>query len=732
MTVNDNSGMPPEASPNASALVVGIEHYGNTRWDLPGAARLAARFASWLVDYRICLPGRICLMTAYDKEPYQNGTHDSSLSPEELLAALDGLGDSEDTRIHMPGMARADEDFAEWITRYGPRTNDELFVLFWVGHGFAYQGDTDEKVCLLGSDADNYQLRNLELAQLLRAAGSDAPRADVVGFVNTCRAPAGSNLERKLRDGKRPITPRRRADPDRTRNLSVVYAAAHGETTKMAGREDKTFAEVLLELLEDLPVGSGPQAIFDDGLVHIVDELRREQTAPFWTSYGYQHRGERQRYLPPPDEGNLTQEEWASLLAEAAAIDGAPGTDPSPGVLWGAYCHAARPALSDDRPDRPERLESLRDLIWALRDLPPRSSRLAPPLIIACDFVAHLPYADSEPRLAKWCDDWADAEKGRRRRLDLAQKHRPTHLPDRPYLSILVGEDKEPEPGRRGRPARRYRLSAVHWANGVPDLLVRPDPVSENEILAEVEDLISEAGEYGTELDDILVEFVLPRHLLGWRPEYEESLLGQEYAIAIRDLVRLESGAEPARQRAEIILRRIRDFTPDENSRWSERIRWFTCQEDHWPERKQIVATTQNKKYFCIVLGRTNGPASTNSKDSPAPWGLIDSITAGAAIVVSVQQEHHVCDGRYHGRPAPPSDHGSACEMPNGRELITRNVNDGSLWPNGLLDLPYMLRDIRNELADQGEPGSRLQIGVLMEDSNRLWPGYFRLDTGVR
>ena len=55
---------------------------------------------------------------------------------------------------------------------------------------------------------------------------------------------------------------------------------------------------MLLELLEDLPVGSGPQAIFDDGLVHIVDELRREQTAPFWTSYGYQHRGERQRYFP--------------------------------------------------------------------------------------------------------------------------------------------------------------------------------------------------------------------------------------------------------------------------------------------------------------------------------------------------------------------------------------------------------------------------------------------------
>jgi predicted nucleotide-binding protein len=318
MAAGPDSGLQSTAFPQASALVVGIERYGDTGsgWDFPGAARLAARFALWLIRHRICPPERITLMTTYEEAAYENGILDRSLSPKDLVDSLNALGGG----LRMVRDARVDKEFTDWITKHGPMESDELFVLFWVGHGFSNRNDLYQKLYLLGSDADGYQLRNVELAQLLHAVGSNAPRADQVGFVDVSRAPIAAGWEKRLSDGVRMVPENAARQYDRhPKSQSIVFAAAHGETTKQAGWRSKAFGELLLGLLEKLPEGSSPKTVFGDELRHIVEELAREQAAPFWVSYGYQHGGEASFFNDSaPDSQTLTSENHRSVTSGRA------------------------------------------------------------------------------------------------------------------------------------------------------------------------------------------------------------------------------------------------------------------------------------------------------------------------------------------------------------------------------------------------------------------------------
>jgi len=374
MTVARPNRMSPVAAAT-SALVVGIESYriAGAGADLPGSAKLAARFARWLLRQGICLPERITLMTAYDEAAYSSGKYGPELSPEDDLEELRaGPGVKVDWLPH----ANAASDFGEWINgTHAPREKDAFFLLFWVGHGFTYPGLRDRRLCLLGSDANDYQLNHVELTDLLDVVSEIAPGVHEVAFVNTCRAPVTAGWERRLQDGWRPVTPPTSqplssGGSQPASEQSIVYAAAHGQTTKMAGWQDRTFADVLLEKLDALPDGAGPLAVFDDDLKGFGDLIGWR---PYVTTFGYFHDRTERLDTPPQDDRDLTYDEWQRLVKIARRIDAGPKTRWD--VRLGAYCQAVglEEVLGLDTghvADRPRSPDTLEDLIGVLRNRP--------------------------------------------------------------------------------------------------------------------------------------------------------------------------------------------------------------------------------------------------------------------------------------------------------------------------------------------------------------------------
>lgn len=734
-----------------SALVVGIESYQITGAgvDLPGSARLAARFAGWLLERDICLPERITLMTAYDEAAYSNGKYGPELSPEDDIKRLrEGPGAKVNLLLH----ANAASDFGEWINGlYAPRERDAFFLLFWVGHGFTYPYLRDRRLCLLGSDANDYQLNHVELADLLDVVGEIAPGIHEAAFVNTCRAPVTDGWERRLQGGWRPVTPPTGRGPSPggsspTVKQSIVYAAAHGQTTKMAGWRDRTFADVLLERLDALPHGAGPLAIFDDDLQGFGDQIGWR---PYVTTFGYFHDRTERLDTPPQDDRDLTYDEWRNLVEIARSIDGATGPKTRWDVRLGAYCQAVELEHvlgldAGDAPDRPKPPDTLEELIGALRNRPPRSKALPPPLVVAFEFVAHLPTPSSRPQLAEWCAAWANArDPDGWYRLNNAQGRRPRRLPDHNYLSVLINEMYSPPVGQQ-MPSRRYRLSALLWAINGP-VALKGDGwgagdgagetaagITADEIAGAVNRLIGQAERCqlvpDSDFTQMLVEFVLPRELLGRRLEYEgDTQLGYIYPIVFRDLERLRGlGKSSARNLAEKIQRLIDEFEADDSAPWSARIRWITCADLGSVKLGDISAIVSAEDTFCLALEHGNsGGVPDAGPGAGTPMELIYSLDSGAAIVVSLNYENR-CDSCILRPPRDADGSEVRCQMPEEKQLILRSVDNTVRW-KGLPDLPYILRDIRPELRQAG-----LQIGVLMEDKGRLWPSYDQLASGAQ
>jgi hypothetical protein len=734
--------MPPTAAA-ASALVVGIETYQITRTgDLPGSAKLAVRFAMWLLNRGICLPERITLMTAYDEAAYRSGgRYRPELSPDDDLEKLrEGPG----AKVNWLSHANAASDFGEWINGpHAPREKDDVFLLFWVGHGYTYpERRRRGLLCLLGSDADDYQLTHVELTNLLDVVGEIAPGIHEVAFINACRAPVTAGWEPRLQDGERRVTlPTGRAPSpkgsDSPLEQSIVYAAAHGQTTKMAGWQDRTFADELLAKLEALPPGDGPLAVFGDELAGFGDQIGWR---PYVTTFGYFHDRTERLDTPPQDDCDLTYDEWQRLVRIARRIDGPSGPKTRWDVRLGAYCQAIdlEEVLgldTDNPPDRPKPPDTMEELIGVLRNRPSRSKDLPPPLVVACEFVAHLPTPAPRSQLARWCAAWAKARgPDGGLRLAHAQRRRPGRLPG-DYLSILVNEVYDPRgPLAVGQqtPSRRYRLSALLWAMDGPvalrgdgwgtqgDAAEAAAGITANEVADAAARLI---GHVVPERKQMLVEFVLPRELLGRRLEYEgASPLGFIRPIVFRDLDRLRRlDKSSARNRAEQTREHIDEFKAGRRSPWSKRIKWLTCRELHGVTLGDISAIVAEDNIFCVALEHGDSASvSHDGADADPPRGLIYSVDSGASIVLSLKYVNH-CGSCALNLSSQAGGSATLCRMPNGRNLVARSVNDTVHW-KGLPDLPYIARQIRSRLHFAG-----LQIGVLMEDKSRLWPSYDQL-----
>lgn len=695
-------------APKASALVVGIERRGPTQDGLGKEAHRAAEFALWLRAEKICPLDRITLIVVYDEENYR----ESGDSPSSMLSELQGREDEPEVRVVRNARV---EQFSDWDRNRRPVLDDDLFVLFWAGRGLANPKDPDMDVCLLTEDADN-QPRHIALRQLLDAVGTRAPSARRVVFVDACR---GGITEADL--GNSWPVPTGAWSTRAPEDEFIVYAAAHGAAAGAPWPDDdKSFAEVVLDYLRNY---QGPQAISSERerqKISFEEKIQQEvtrrwtdrQDAPMWTFYRYQDVPFR-----VPDDSYLKKPEWDSLLKEVDRIDGGARDFPASSLLWNAYCHAVGPVPANGSRAKP-RLDKLGDLIRELRDLKPLEDYLPPPVVVASDFVANLSAKGNLKGLNKWCNEWADAHEDGHKKLMTTREGRPSKLHELPYLSILIWPD-----------GAHYQLKAVLWGDqGVPNPLpgFKWDKVPENEIQNTVEKILKQAGSGRWEKPhDMVVEFVLPRNLLG-SPEYTYYA---RYPVVVRDLDRLlgQGKRSDSRDKAVAKWKNVQEFSPWK-SPWDMKIRWYDCTTSR-PEQIDIDVAVREDDVLCIGLAVPKEQQPDGMVDGGVPPFLSEAIDAGAPIVIWIEQNFS-CKGDH---PLPyPRSLGNGCVVPKTKRMIEWAIRRNR---NGFSELPYLIYELKLKISHKTPSPSRRspknlqsnrpRIGILMEDPTRFWPGYF-------
>jgi hypothetical protein len=741
----------------ASALVVGLETYpglGQTA-DLRGAALSAARFALWLLKTGACAPGRLTVMVAYDPATYDGQPR----SPDQVIKEFAAFEGKAGPRVKVVGHAAAQADFdEEWIKdqERRPHEEDRFFYFFWAGHGFTYPWWKDPRLCLLGTDADGHRMRNVELEDLLKTVAALAPDAHQVVLANACRAPVRVDWTDRLEGGtQRILLPESYAWPPqdpRPPAQSIIYAAAEGLTTKETGLPGKTLADTLVDKAEtirddELPAVGQPLALFEkfgDDLAGIGKQRQWVDGASNPMVFRYAH-GNRAEWNPPVRESQLTAAEWTDLLNIVRSIDrDEDGQRPTPAARWGAYYAAVdtRELGPDVIADKPGRLTSVEDLVGLLYARPANAD--APtPLLIACDYLANLPHLRSRARLDDWCAGWA----GNTNRpdggvlLNAVRAQRPVRVAEDCYLSIVI---KEAPPGpdnpkfRGNQEIWQYQTRALLWAYGGPQLLDGEDSVSGDMIVAAIGRLIQQAKARARGVrprwHETIVELIVPRELLGRRLEYERESeatlpLGFAYPVVTRDLEQLRAnGSSTSAEIAEQTLRLMGAFEPSDEDSWSGQVEWINCDLPS-EERSWVITEAIANSVFCLVLehGSHGNPARAGAHPQSPPDELLRSIEEGAAIVLSV---HHlngacgICENAPSNGAGPHSCPVTAAVRERFKTRLDGRIDRSS---NGLWDLPVILRGNRRALLET----MNIMVGVLIEDSSRLWAGWEAFASGA-
>ncbi|MBZ9599301.1 caspase family protein [Streptomyces erythrochromogenes] len=210
------------------ALVVGVEEYEvSHKWNLPGAARDALRFAQWLTGPAGVPPANVRLFLS----PLVSTSLDWGTAPQ--LTAL---------RASCRPAVR--ENVVSALTRDLPECEGDLLWIFWAGHGFL---DARNDILLPYADATGKHTQHLNLESTLRWWKSDKVRPArfrlQVALVDACRVEAPSGF------GAEDFGP---GGIVATRNQFTLYASREGEEAKnQAERGAGQFTEVLLRELEN-------------------------------------------------------------------------------------------------------------------------------------------------------------------------------------------------------------------------------------------------------------------------------------------------------------------------------------------------------------------------------------------------------------------------------------------------------------------------------------------------
>jgi hypothetical protein len=129
------------------------------------------------------------------------------------------------------------------------------------------------------------------------------------------------------------------------------------------------------------------------------------------------------------------------------------------------------------------------------------------------------------------------------------------------------------------------------------------------------------------------------------------------------------------------------------------------------PDGKMMARAPAAGQRFCIVLGRRENPADDRNGDGllDAPMGLDPAIENGASPILLTMLEAPGCK---------VCSVGLDCDNASRKKMITQKVDDRDTYVNGLLDLPYIVRDIRAD-STLGS-ATDMHLGVYMENLSRL------------
>jgi hypothetical protein len=213
------------------AFVVGIESYQvDPRWSLPGPARDAVRFASWL-------------------------TGSAGVPQANVHLLLSPLNKSTET-----GPSATFENVQRTLFEELPKCDGDLLWIYWAGHGYL---DARHQLLLPCTDATSTLTRHLNLQAALRwwrsrnIPGGRFRRVVAVG--DTCRIEA--TRAKNLRFG---ILEPAAGDLTPERQQFVLYAARPGEAAKNQPEEQAgQFTDTLLKRLDGKTVDESVQGLVD-------------------------------------------------------------------------------------------------------------------------------------------------------------------------------------------------------------------------------------------------------------------------------------------------------------------------------------------------------------------------------------------------------------------------------------------------------------------------------------
>jgi len=158
-----------------AALVVGVQEYAELGNQLPGALEDALGFAHWLNKYH-CVPRDQIFLV---------------LSPRPDLLEWAGVFSAELNTFH----DLFERDLKKWFV-----THDiELFIVFWLGHGFINEEGDRKLIC---ADADGMTLRNVDFHELRKVLGQDGFPTRQIFLVDACAVGVSRSPGAKITDVK--------------------------------------------------------------------------------------------------------------------------------------------------------------------------------------------------------------------------------------------------------------------------------------------------------------------------------------------------------------------------------------------------------------------------------------------------------------------------------------------------------------------------------------------------
>jgi hypothetical protein len=252
------------------ALIVGIERYQESRWNVNGPANDALKFARWLYERGVPKENiRLCLSSLEEIEQSELGVEEAT---EQKIAGI--------------------------ITDFFPDKKGDLLYIFWAGHGLI---TSERERRLLCADATKRNWQNLDFNSLLVYLSSDSFQIrNHICIVDAC---ANYILESKGRPTNLGGKTFSSGQPRTETQQFVLLATREGEQAKVnANGKTGYFSQAVREALAEEPPDCWPPDMrsIADKIKQQFEGLDKKQLPTYW--YYQSGNGDKENYHPNPFE----------------------------------------------------------------------------------------------------------------------------------------------------------------------------------------------------------------------------------------------------------------------------------------------------------------------------------------------------------------------------------------------------------------------------------------------